>query len=102
MHGRIRLADQLLRRRGRLGERYADADGDSRLFAFEFDRLMEDRDDPIGEFHHCVPVLHAGDEDGELVTTDTGHRVPWANHRLQQGTDLHQHRVADAHNRGCR
>src|SRR5665213_1246138 len=100
VHCRIRLTDQLLGWRGGVGEGHADADRGTRMFAFELNRLFEDRDNATSKLHRCMSVLHIGYQYREFVATDTGDRVPWAHDRLQQGTNLHQHRVADVMTEG--
>ena len=94
VHGRVGVAQQLLGPRVRArSHRYADGGGGEHLGAVQIvgsgERLLH----AFGSPHRLVGVGEVAEQQGELVSSQARHRVPWTRHLAQAARDLHQQHV---------
>ncbi len=102
VHGRVRLAQELLGRLARLGEGHADADRQPHLVAFEVGGVAEDADDAVGEVDDGLRPLHVDHQHRELVTAEPGDGVAGSHDRREEPAGSAPGRCHRRGDRGCR
>ncbi len=95
VHGRVRLAEQLLCRLARFGKRHADTDGQPHLVAFEVGRISKNVDDAVGKIDDSLRPLHVDHQHREFIAAQARDGVVGTYDRREEPAGSDQDGVTD-------